>query len=67
MSNSNSMKIMVDELVCIGTGNCEEICPKVFEVVDGKACVKVNPIPAEEVDCVREAVNACPARAISIT
>ena len=67
MSSSKTVKVMVDDLVCIGTGNCEEICPNVFQVVDRKACVKVNPISPEEVDCVREAVNACPVGAISIT
>jgi ferredoxin len=61
------MKLKVDEDVCIGSGNCEGTCPKLFKVVDGKSRVQVDPVPEEEEDCAQEAVNGCPVGAISIT
>jgi len=60
------MKAIVDENVCIGSGNCESTCPAVFEVVNGKSQVKTDPVPPEEEDRVREAVDGCPTGAISI-
>jgi ferredoxin len=59
------MKAIVDKDTCIGSGNCEATCPRIFKVVDGKSTVQTNPVPAEEEDCVREAVDGCPAGAIS--
>ena len=60
------MKVRVDEDVCIGSSACEELCPEVFEVVDGVSQVKVDEVPAEQEDDVREAVDACPVSAIQI-
>lgn len=60
------MKATVDENLCIGCGICEAVCPDVFELVDGIAKVKVDPVPAEaEADC-REATESCPVEAISL-
>ena len=59
------MKARVDKDTCIGSGNCEATCPKIFKVVDGKSSVQMNPVPEEEESCVREAVDGCPAGAIS--
>ena len=61
------MKANVDQDACIGSGNCEGTCPKVFKVVDGKSQVQVDPVPPEEEDCVGEAVSGCPVGAISIS
>jgi ferredoxin len=46
------MKAKVDQDVCIGSGNCEATCPKVFKVVDAKSQVQVDPVPPSEEDCV---------------
>ena len=59
------MKVSVDQDVCIGSGNCEATCPEVFEVRDEKSHVKVNTVPADLEDKVREAVDGCPVQAIS--
>jgi ferredoxin len=61
------MKVKVDEDVCVGSGNCEETCPKLFKLVDGISRVQVDPVPEEEEGCAQEAVNGCPVGAISIT
>jgi len=60
------MKATVDKDVCIGSGNCESSCPKVFKVVDGISQVQVNPVPPEEEDCVKGAGEGCPSGAISV-
>ncbi len=59
------MKVTVDKDTCIGSGNCEATCPEVFEVTGGKSHVKINPVPQDQEDCVREAIDGCPTGAIS--
>ena len=59
------MRAKVDKDTCIGSGNCEATCPKVFNLVDGKSSVQMNPVPEEEQDCVKDAVDGCPVAAIS--
>ena len=61
------MKVKVDEDLCVGSGNCEATCPKIFKLIDGIARVQADPVPEEEEDCAQEAVNGCPVGAISIT
>lgn len=59
------MRAKVDKDTCIGSGNCEATCPKIFKVMDGKSTVQMSPVPEEEEGCVREAVSGCPVSAIS--
>ena len=59
------MKAIVDEDLCIGSGNCEDTCPTVFKVVDGISRVQVDVVPKEEEKNVQAAVDGCPAGAIS--
>jgi ferredoxin len=62
------MKVHVNANVCAGFGVCVGICPEVFELHDdGYAIVVVSEVPPEHEDSVRQAVNQCPARAISIS
>lgn len=57
------MRVTVDESLCVATGQCELICPEVFEV-DFVAEVKVeHPEPLIH-ERVREAAGACPTGAI---
>jgi ferredoxin len=56
----------VDENVCIGSGNCEDVCPRVFKVIGGVSKVQADPVPPEEEDRAREAVDGCPVSAISV-
>lgn len=59
------MTFRVDQDACIGCGACEMTCPAVFELVDFKSTVKVNPVPDEERRAALEAEDGCPAGAIS--
>jgi ferredoxin len=62
------MKVHVDSQVCAGFGVCLGLCPEVFELHDdGYAIVIVSEVPLELEDAVRQAVNQCPARAISLS
>ena len=60
------VKAKVDEDACTGCGPCEDICPEVFQIVDGISKVKVNPVPRAAEQRCREAVESCPLEAISI-
>jgi len=55
--------IVTDE--CISCGACVDICPEVFDIVDGeKATVKVDEVDPELQASAREACEACPVDAI---
>ena len=61
------MKVHVDTKVCAGFGVCLGLCPEVFELHEhGYAIVRVSEVPPELEDAVRQAVNQCPASAISL-
>jgi ferredoxin len=62
----NTMKAIVDEDACTGCGLCEETCPEVFEMEDGLAKVKVDPVPADQEETCREAADGCPVEAIAV-
>lgn len=61
-----SMKVAVDEDLCVGTGNCVDTCPEVFELVDGISHVKVDVVPEEVEKQAKQAVEECPVSAIEI-
>jgi ferredoxin len=58
------MAIEINEEECMGCEACVETCPDVFEMNDDgdKAIVKDADSTA---DCVEEAIDSCPAEAIS--
>ena len=60
------MRVQVDQDVCIGSTSCADLCPEVFEIVDGVSTVKVGEVPPDLEDKAREAVDACPVSAISV-
>lgn len=49
---------------CIGCGACESVCSEVFSVSD-KAEVNEAAV-ADNIDCVKEAADACPVGAIEV-
>ena len=56
--------VKVDKKLCIGCGTCASICSEVFEMgKDKKAQVKKD--AKEDSPCVDEAIEMCPAGAIS--
>jgi len=59
------MNFEVDKESCIGCGACEATCPEVFELIDDKSCVKINPVPQENEECALAAEAGCPVSAIS--
>jgi ferredoxin len=62
------MKVCVDAQVCAGFGVCVGLCPEVFGLHDdGYAVVLVSEVPSKLHDAVRQAVNQCPASAISLS
>lgn len=60
------MRACVDKDVCIGCGLCTDTCPEVFELKEDKAYVKVDEVPANLEDKVKEARDNCPVDAISV-
>ena len=59
------MRMSVDENLCTGCGECEEICPDVFEVGEDVAKVRADPMTPEHEEAAAEALEACPVDAIS--
>ena len=61
------MRIEVDRDRCAGTGGCEALAPGVFEIGDDGALVVLAPEPDEaDLPDVRDAVAACPTRALTL-
>lgn len=59
------MKVTITE-ECVSCEACVDICPEVFEMGSILAEVKVNPVPADKEESVREAAEECPVDAIVI-
>lgn len=68
-------KIIHERSKCIGCGVCTAICPKMFEMSeqDGLAVLKNSvekngayELEIKEVDCIKEAADACPIKIIAI-
>lgn len=59
------MRVTVDENLCAATGQCEMICPEVFEVDLVSEVRTEHPDPSLH-EQVREAAGACPTGAILV-
>ncbi|CAB3741012.1 hypothetical protein LMG24238_06704 [Paraburkholderia sediminicola] len=62
------VKIIVDRSRCTGIGLCESIAEDYFEVGDDGVLtlIRGESVPPEEFERIREAVQSCPARALSL-
>ncbi|NQV00216.1 MAG: ferredoxin [Parcubacteria group bacterium] len=58
------MKIKIDKEKCLGCGVCINLCPKVFELEDGKSKIKDEVDLEKNKDCIKEAIDSCPVSAI---
>lgn len=58
-----SIEVHWDDKVCIHSGNCVRTLPEVFMVQDGQFVIKPDAASEEKV---RQAVAACPSKALSI-
>ena len=54
------MIVVVDEDACLSCGQCEEVCPDVFKLEEGKAVVLLDDVPRDLQDCCYEAEEICP-------
>lgn len=62
------MRVTVDPDLCAGHGVCCTICPEVFELTgDGNARVRTEEVPSGLERRVADAVQQCPAQAITAT
>lgn len=59
------MRVLVDEILCAATAQCEMICPEVFEVGEVARVLISEPGPGLH-DSVLEAEAACPTGAIIV-
>lgn len=62
------MKVVVDQDLCIGSGECVVAAPAVFDQDDDGIVVLLTDSPhAEAEQGVRSAAHACPARVIHVS
>jgi ferredoxin len=60
-------RIEVDRDRCVGSGTCEALAPAVFGVDDDGVLAVLRDEPGEEeLPDVRDAVTACPTRALAL-
>ncbi|MBC8412872.1 ferredoxin [bacterium] len=59
------MKPVIDETLCVSCGNCEDICPAVFHLMDGGTAQVIDPEGCDYNDCCEAAEENCPEDAIS--
>ena len=66
LSPKNRVAIEVDRALCIGSGDCVDTAPDVFQLDDEDKAVVVDPDGAD-LDTVLEAAGNCPVTAIFVT
>jgi len=60
------MKVKVDQDLCTGCELCIDACPDVFEMFEGLSRAKMEVVPKELEDAVRETAEDCPLEAIIV-
>ena len=60
-------RAIADRAACCGYALCVETCPQVYRLDDNSVVeILLNPVPAELIDKVRQAVEECPQSALAI-
>ena len=63
----SAFKVVVDEDLCIGAGQCVLIAPRIFDQDDRGLVILLHATPPPALhDAARKAAKLCPARAITI-
>lgn len=65
LSPKNRIRVEVDRGLCIGSGDCVDTAPDVFQLDDEDIAIVVDPDGAST-DDVLEAASNCPVTAISV-
>jgi ferredoxin len=65
LSPKNRIEVTVDRALCIGSGDCVDTAPNVFQLDEEDKAVVVDPDGAS-VDEVLEAASNCPVSAIFV-
>jgi ferredoxin len=62
------MKVTIDYTQCMGDRNCNKVCPEMFAYDENEfvSKVRVDVVPPALETKVRQAVEECPVKAISI-
>ena len=60
------MKVRVDKETCVGDETCVDTCPEVFEMEGDVAVAKMEEVPKNLEEKVKEAAKDCPVEAIII-
>lgn len=60
------MRAKVDQDTCIGSAQCTQTCPEVFQLEEGKAKVVVDQVPQEAEGKCKQAAENCPVEAITV-
>ena len=65
---SGSIRVTVDLSRCQGYANCVTTAPEIFDLDDdsGQAVVLTPEVAPDQLDAARQAVDMCPAQAISL-
>ncbi|MEF2175264.1 MAG: ferredoxin [Candidatus Absconditabacteria bacterium] len=63
---SGNMTVKLDSEMCVGCGACAGICEEIFEMEGRIAFVKKQPMNDDELNCAKEAMEACCVEAITI-
>jgi ferredoxin len=65
LSSQNRIQVTVDRALCIGSGDCVDTTPNVFQLDEEDKAVVVNPDGAS-VDEIVQAAGNCPVSAIFV-
>jgi ferredoxin len=58
-------RVEVDQMMCIGSGNCVEVAPGAFQLNDEDKAEVVDPT-AQDIETLRKAEEQCPVAAILV-